>query len=57
MRPSKGGSGNLMHYFWVYSLFYIVKEFFLCITNFIGLMILFPSSQMTSSWIQALDRA
>ena len=57
MRPSKGGSGNLMHYFWVYSLFYIVKEFFLCITNFIGLMILFASSQMTSSWIQALDRA
>ena len=56
MRLSNGGGGKLMHYFWVQSLFYIVKEFF-CITNFSGLMILFASLQITSSWIQALDRA
>ena len=28
MRPSNGGGGNLMHYFGVLSLLYIVKRFF-----------------------------
>ena len=38
MRPCKRGSGNLMYYFWVYSLFYRGKDFFFCITNFSGLI-------------------
>ena len=55
MRPSKGGGGNLRHYIWVKSVLHSKKIF--CFTNFSGLIIFFASLQMTSSWIQTLDKA